>query len=189
VQTENRFDDVRRAMASVPGYAERQADIASQEIAERIFRAVVAVQPDGSKNLDEFSFHFPQFRPEPRPSIRQGNVPIAQGWVGNRVEVARLPGSRELTLKSRSAHVTYFTRWVGGMLGSDLGERVTTARNKKYLAFWFGGGPQFARQTTSSVRPQQDFMQIAWDSVKDWIRQRTRRFGRFVLTEPFKEEL
>lgn len=137
-------------------------------------------QPIGED--DPYVDAFPLWRTERRPSVRQGLVPIEQGWSGQVVDTNR--GAR-IEISSSSEHLQYFTRWTGrDWLGTRKGTQV--AQNARTLAFWWRGQgwwPKSARG--GGFRPQSDFVQDAYNStLESWKRvssQEAREAMLYIL--------
>lgn len=148
---------------------ERKAEESAEELAHKFFLEIQERQPDGSRNLDPMAVIAER---DPRPSIRQGLVPIAEGWMGG-PEVYQHGLTTEIVLRSESEHVQFFTMMTGrpylGTQGTGEGQ---TAFNARTLAFWWQGGPHYPVSVRAhGFNVQRDFIRDAWREAIPLIRR------------------
>jgi len=172
---QNKLDQLRDFLVK-----EREDD--AVEISQRFIAELKQRQPVGEN--DPFAAAFPDQNREPRPSIRQGLIPIEDGW---RMNVHRGERGPSIVVSSDSEHLKYFTTWTGKR--SYLGTRKRNpqvAHNAKTLAFWWNGAghwPVSARG--GGFTPESDFVQDAYDAIKPEISFSGRRLltrARWFLT-------
>lgn len=175
------LNNLKRRMTLAERRSEVELDRASESIGRRFLQAMIQRQPDGSKNPDPMVTKGLLNR-HPRPSIRQGNIPISQGWVGPTVEKPST-WERVVRIKSRSPHMHYFTTWTGRSYLGTRGGKPIVAKRAKTLAFWWMGEARFPRAVYEheGFRPDSDFVQDAWDSLDGYIMAEKRRVAGLVV--------
>ena len=141
-------------------YRNRMED--AEEVSRRLLAELRSRQPIGKE--DQFANAFPRWRQEKRPSVRQGLVPIEEGW---RLNVRGSPTGPILEIGSESEHLKYFTLWTGrSWLGTHKG-RPQVAKNAKTLAFWWRGEGHWQKSANGGgFTPSTDFIQDSYDAIK-----------------------
>lgn len=170
-RVEKLFNRVNRSV-------EARMDQTASEVSHVFMRHVRGEQPIGQ--LDPLREKITLRRPA-RPSVRLRNSPIEKGWVGPTISTPRA-GERLITLKSRSPHVVYFTRWTGRpWLGTRAGE-PQVAKRTPFLFFWWRGkirGPLSTRGHGFGV--ERDFLQTAYESTKSEVKDLIRGLARLSV--------
>ena len=171
----------RRMFDAVDRKAREGIDEAAEEIGRDFFQQIMQRQPKWTGD--------DPLRNE-RPSVRQGLVPIHQGWMGGpRIEHVQ-PDSVDIVLKSRSQHVQYFTSVMGKRqwLGTRHQRGVWAGKNYDTLRFWFLGREFRAKAVDHrGFRVAEDFVALARDSILPQANQKVGDTMRVALLSSAKE--
>ena len=174
------FGALKRRLTRAELRLSSEVDGLADDLGRRFLAEMQQRQPDGSQHLDPMVPSI--LKREPRPSVRQGLVPIAKGWTGPRVE---RPSVREWLVRigTVSPHMHYFTQWTGRKHLGTRGGKPIVAKRAKTLAFWWKGAAHFpvVVRNHEGFRLQSDFVQDAWDSMEGWVTQRQRQIRGLVV--------
>jgi len=177
--TEGWLKTVPEGLERVSKNTEKKLSGIAGRVGDWFLDALKERQPVG-KN-DTFASKFPDQNREPRPSLRQGLIPIEQGWVGPTV-TAPGSGQRVVTISTNSEHLQFFTTWTGRRhLGTHEG-KPQVARNAKTLAFWWQGEGHWPKSAQGGVFiPDSDFVQDAWLATKPYLEEEIKDFASYVI--------
>jgi len=178
------FDRLKKKLKTLRGRLYYVSEEEAQHTLDEFMSELRERQPDGSKNLDPLANYVTasgyKFNREPRPSIRQGIVPISEGW---QATIERTLLGHRIRISSSSDHLKYFTLWTGrDYLGTD--EHRIAARNKRTLAFWWKGHPNWPQSVWhKGFTPKTDFVDDAFLATKEDASSRMKRAMRRAVVD------
>ena len=170
-----------RSFVRVRKRSQKRIEEASHHIGDRLLLELQSRQPRGK--LDPLVMMGFSNRPA-RPSVRQGLVPIEEGWLPPQVRAVR--GGAELSIWSRSYHIQFFTMMTGRPWLGTRHQKPIEARNYPFLWFYWRG-PQMVRQSSpEGFTPESDFAKDAFDATDAFTRRETGNALRMSVVEVWK---
>ena len=186
----NKLPALVGTLRGVSSRMEERLDETARQVSARFLEELKRRQPDGTLNPDPLVEAGIVSRPR-RPSVRMGNTPISEGWVGPTIESPG-PNVRVATISTQSVHLTFFTKLMGrDRLGTRGGRPIVAGTaggrptGKKSLAFWWRGQARFPKAVYGhkGFTPRDDFVQAAFDAIRPEIQEAQRRNIQVTMEE------